>query len=215
MTRPSDPRRAQEILTYVFQNVDLLREALQAPGLGAIVGGRVVSDGNKRLYCSGLALSKHRSSLLAIREAVVETQFCTAPARLAQLAQQTTLDICVATSPSQRNDELPASLLADTLKAVLAAVWIDCGFDLNVWTPVAAALGYMHHQISTLDERRYRDLASSLDIDFLVTSYCFVHEIALACSSPLALAFQHDPLDLDGPTLHSNLYIMKLEGQAP
>lgn len=64
MAQHSDPLRAQEILSYNFQNLDLLREALQAPGSGSVVGGVVLSQGNKRLALLGqsvLEMSIHHT----------------------------------------------------------------------------------------------------------------------------------------------------------
>lgn len=65
----------------------------------------------------------------------------TTSATFAQLTQMSTLDMCVAANPSQTEMNLPPTLLADTLKAVLAAVWIDCGCNIGIWNPVANVLG--------------------------------------------------------------------------
>lgn len=49
-----DLLRAQEILQYEFNNMNLLAEALQAPGPGAIVGGAILEHGNRKLALLGL-----------------------------------------------------------------------------------------------------------------------------------------------------------------
>lgn len=56
MSRTCDPQRAQEILGYSFQDVDLLREALQAPGAGLVIHGHIIPDGNKRLSMLGTSV---------------------------------------------------------------------------------------------------------------------------------------------------------------
>lgn len=88
--------------------------------------------------------------LIPAGQTSAQLQERTASARLAELTQRSTLDMCVATNPSQANNELSPLLLSDTLKAVLAAVWIDCGFNPNVWTPVADALGCVLHRRTLL-----------------------------------------------------------------
>lgn len=73
-------------------------------------------------------------------QSFMEKQSRVAPARLAQLTQQSTLDMCIALNPSQCNKATPPILLSDTLKAVLAAVWIYCGYNMQVWVAVAQSL---------------------------------------------------------------------------
>lgn len=53
MAQQSDTQRAQQILGYEFQNLGLIQEALQAPGLGSIVNGAILRHGNKNLALVG------------------------------------------------------------------------------------------------------------------------------------------------------------------
>ena len=70
MARPSDPAHAQQILEYQFQNIELLREALQAPGPGAVIGGIITPDGNKRLSLLGISIITTSISLACYNNGV-------------------------------------------------------------------------------------------------------------------------------------------------
>ncbi|KAF4553895.1 Hypothetical protein D9617_5g067700 [Elsinoe fawcettii] len=147
MARLSDPVRAQEILNYLFQDVDLLREALQAAGASEPIRGRLIEDGNKRLALVGINAIIHSITLNSYQNgssrAVISAniQPYVSQTTLANLTQRSNLDMCIATNPSHANDDIQPSLMADTLKAVLGALWIDCGGALNIWSPIAVSLG--------------------------------------------------------------------------
>lgn len=78
-----------------------------------------------------------------VEQTSAERQLRTAPARLAQLTQQSTLDMCIALNPSQVDNAVPPVLLSDTMKAVLGAVWIDCGRNVQIWDAIARSIGYV------------------------------------------------------------------------
>ena len=70
MARPSDAVQAQQIMAYHFQNIDLLREALQAPGPGAMLGGIPIRDGSKRLSLLGISVITTAISLACYNSGV-------------------------------------------------------------------------------------------------------------------------------------------------
>lgn len=63
MAQQSDTQRAQEILNYSFLNQDLIQEALQAPGLGMVVNGIILTHGNKNLALLGQSVLEMSISL--------------------------------------------------------------------------------------------------------------------------------------------------------
>lgn len=80
-------------------------------------------------------------TVILIEQLSTEKQSRIAPARLAQLTQQSTLDMCIAQNPSQANNGISPVLLSDTMKAVLGAVWVDCHCDMQAWSAIARSLG--------------------------------------------------------------------------
>ncbi|KAF2221652.1 hypothetical protein BDZ85DRAFT_265749 [Elsinoe ampelina] len=147
MPRLSDPSRAQQILNYSFEDLELLKEALQAPGAGEPIRGRIIPDGNKRLSLVGLSVINFTVTLESYQggsskgDISANVQARVSQSTLADLTRQSTLDMCIATNPSQGDNDVAPVLRADTIKAVLAAVWIDCRGAVGIWSPIAASLG--------------------------------------------------------------------------
>ncbi|KAI0446831.1 ribonuclease III domain-containing protein [Xylaria telfairii] len=126
---------AQQILNYEFQNKDLLYEALQTPGLNtASSNENTLVEGNKRLAGVGDAvitlvikldcymMNRPIGEISGLLQRVVSNY------QFASKCVDTGLSVCIHTNPSQRGDISPRTL-ADTLEAVIGAVYLDGGID--------------------------------------------------------------------------------------
>ncbi|KAI1356878.1 ribonuclease III domain-containing protein [Xylaria sp. FL0043] len=126
---------AQQILNYEFQNEDLLWEALQAPGSNVtMLSGRVLTQGNKCLAALGDAVAtlivKLDCYLLhqSIGDTAATLQRTVNNSRFASLCDKTGLTACVNSNPSQGGSVSPRTR-ADTLEAIIGAVYQDGGID--------------------------------------------------------------------------------------
>ncbi|KAK4998248.1 hypothetical protein LTR66_002490 [Elasticomyces elasticus] len=146
MANQPDVVMAQSILDYHFQDIDWLREALQVPGSNVAIRGTVMPDGNKRLALLGDGVL--RMMILGAwytsdenRQGSAQRLEAFNSGRLAEIARQSNIEICIAINPSQRGQITSPALLTDTLAASLGAVWKDSGYDVAVTNRVASYLG--------------------------------------------------------------------------
>ncbi|KAI0914732.1 ribonuclease III domain-containing protein [Ustulina deusta] len=135
MDRTTKIGLAQAVLNYEFQNEDLLWEALQAPGSSvATLNGRTLTQGNKGLATLGDAVATLVIKLdcYAMNRSIGETatvlQRAVNNSRFAFLCDKTGLTACVNHNPSQGGTVSPRTR-ADTLEAVIGAVYQDGGID--------------------------------------------------------------------------------------
>ncbi|KAI1421007.1 ribonuclease III domain-containing protein [Xylaria sp. FL1777] len=126
---------AQKILGYEFQNEDWLWEALQAPGSNVImVNERLLAQGNKGLATLGDAVATLIVKLdcyamnRSIGDTVTILQRAVNNSRFAILCDRAGLTACINCNPSQRGSVSPRTR-ADTLEAVIGAVYKDSGID--------------------------------------------------------------------------------------
>ncbi|KAI1112494.1 ribonuclease III domain-containing protein [Nemania sp. NC0429] len=127
--------RAQQILNHEFQNEELLWEALQTPGSNVpMLGGRALTQGNKRLASLGDAVAtmiiKHECYVMnySIGETSDFVQRVVNNPRLISLCNEAGLTACINRNPSQRGIVSPQTL-ADTIEAVIGAVYLDGGIN--------------------------------------------------------------------------------------
>ncbi|KAH8164792.1 hypothetical protein CIB48_g3440 [Xylaria polymorpha] len=126
---------AQQILNYEFQNKDLLYEAMQTPGSNtASSNEHTLIEGNKRLAGVGDAvitlvikldcymMNRPIGEISQILQRVVSNHHFTSK------CVETGLSACIHLNPSQRGVISPRTL-ADTLEAVIGAVYLDGGID--------------------------------------------------------------------------------------
>ncbi|TRX96733.1 hypothetical protein FHL15_002399 [Xylaria flabelliformis] len=112
MGRATKIYMAQQILNYKFQNEDLLWEALQAPASDvALLNGRKLTQGNKGLAGVGDAVIS-----LVIKSDCYRKD------------RSIGLGACINKNQSMRGFDSPRTL-ADTLEAVIGAVYLDGGID--------------------------------------------------------------------------------------
>ncbi|KAI0486022.1 ribonuclease III domain-containing protein [Xylaria cf. heliscus] len=126
---------AQKIIDYEFQNEDLLWEALQAPGSDVpTLNGRRLAEGNKGLSLVGdgvISLVIRLDSYMKnqyIGEANESLQRLVNNHRFATKCDKTGLAACINRNQSQRGFISPRTL-ADTVEAVIGAVYLDGGID--------------------------------------------------------------------------------------
>ncbi|KAI1172513.1 ribonuclease III domain-containing protein [Nemania sp. FL0916] len=126
--------RAQGILNYKFRNEDLLWEALQAPGSDVVsLNGHMLRDGNKILASIGDAVVTlvvkadyyamdypNKNAVETMRQLVSNHRFVT-------ICDEVGLTACINRNPSSK--EAGARTRADTLEAVIGAVYQDGGMD--------------------------------------------------------------------------------------
>ncbi|KAI1821744.1 ribonuclease III domain-containing protein [Xylaria intraflava] len=128
-------RIAQKIIKYKFQDEDLLWEALQAPGSNVTeLRGQRLDQGNKALANLGdsvIALViKHYGYKVHYNIGLINSELNTLASnyRFTTLCDTTGLTACINANPSQRDDIAPR-LRADTLEAVVGAVYHESGID--------------------------------------------------------------------------------------
>ncbi|KAG8530671.1 uncharacterized protein KY384_004026 [Bacidia gigantensis] len=148
LTAPRDPDWTSRITdleiltTHTFSNRQLAKEALTAPGRPLRSGG---TDGNKRLAIYGDAI---------LKVALVDTWYPTPLGRgsfsrtLNDVAGNNNLDRAgrasglvelVWKSPGEIG--VPFKVMGDTVEAVLGAVWLDSGMNLDAVKGVMGRLG--------------------------------------------------------------------------
>jgi len=149
-------------IKYQFQNQLLIWEALQAPGSSVqLIGDRRIVDGNKRLAVFGniallMALGvdwigggepKGIARLLTLMEILAQKnvgrfdqirQEVASNANLNRVGRLHGIDQYINKNPSQRG-AVPPGLMADTVEAILGAVWLDS--DLKSVKRVMTTLG--------------------------------------------------------------------------
>lgn len=142
----------QGIIAYQFNDLSLLTEALQAPGV--YTGTRVTPDGHKRMALLGdtvmkLALLDHwyggggsrgNSSpvrylrlaraklLLGTGDSLIQSQLSNS--NLGIIGRQHGLEAHINNNPSQLG-VVSDKTLATTVEAILGAVYLDCGKELE------------------------------------------------------------------------------------
>ncbi|KAG7002085.1 IMP-specific 5'-nucleotidase 1 [Physcia stellaris] len=128
----------QDIIAYQFNDLSLLTEALQAPGSPIrYAGTRAIPDGNKRLALLGdtvleLALLEHWYEGGSPRGAGHSyTEIEGNNNRLAMVARQHGLEAYVNNDPSRRG-AVANSTLANTVEAILGAVYLDSNKDIDI-----------------------------------------------------------------------------------
>ncbi|CAI7653269.1 unnamed protein product [Penicillium palitans] len=128
----------EEKIHYSFANKALLREALQVPS-------GFNGDGNKRLALIGdkiLGLILARSGRNENKTKGKTTEMINARAGNAHLAKQgfvLGIDIFIVKNPCQC-DIMP-KVMADTMQAIIGAVYIDCNEQIQPCVDVMIVLG--------------------------------------------------------------------------
>ncbi|KAK2022206.1 hypothetical protein LX32DRAFT_205506 [Colletotrichum zoysiae] len=126
---------ASQITGHVFGQDVWICEALQAPGSPVTsVGSRILPEGNKRLA----GLGRTVMSLIIVERAVDENitigdtserlQKLSRNEQLANFCDNIGLSRCITRNPSQQGTISPRTK-ADTIEAVLGAVYKDGGLD--------------------------------------------------------------------------------------
>ncbi|KAI1734338.1 ribonuclease III domain-containing protein [Xylaria scruposa] len=134
MDRASKIHMAQQILNYKFQNEDLLWEALQTPAASiTVLNGLKLTQGNKGLAGVGdavITLVIKRDFYRMDRRIGETTQnlnSLTNNRRFASKCRETGLEGCI--NDNQHRGFVSSRTLADTLEAVIGAVYFDGGID--------------------------------------------------------------------------------------
>ncbi|ODM19420.1 hypothetical protein SI65_04404 [Aspergillus cristatus] len=133
----------ERIINYQFTNPKIICEALLAAGryLPGIV--RCSKDGNKNLAMVGDAVLQ----LVLVSDGYDKgaiNGIVSAKGRNAYLAEQgshNNLEPFIFKNPSQRDDDVSKGPMADTVEAILGAVWYDSGKDLSAVQAVMETLG--------------------------------------------------------------------------
>ncbi|KFY16796.1 hypothetical protein V492_01089 [Pseudogymnoascus sp. VKM F-4246] len=140
---------AAEILTgYIFNDDESLWEALQARGSNAVF---LYSEGNKRLAMIGdvvlklIILDDLRTRNMARGAMDRVVQRIVNNINLARVGRQIHVDQLVNRNPSQQGD-VPPRTIADTVEAILGAVYLDSGKDIESVRLVMARLGLWDQQ---------------------------------------------------------------------
>ncbi|EXF81476.1 hypothetical protein CFIO01_07719 [Colletotrichum fioriniae PJ7] len=128
--------RAMRLINYEFNDTNWLWEALQAPGSGVrIAGDRRVIDGNKILALLGdkligaFVVEPMVSRNLALRGAIdTQVQRAVNNVRLAETFDTFDFSQCLNVNPSQ-GLAIGARTKADTIEAIIGAVYMDGGLD--------------------------------------------------------------------------------------
>ncbi|KAI0555164.1 ribonuclease III domain-containing protein [Xylaria curta] len=135
MGRARKIHTAQQILKYKFQDEDLLWEALQTPTSNvAVLNGRKLTQGNKGLAGVGDAVitlvikREYYSMDRNIGETTQSLNRLTNNCQFAFNCRETGLGVCINKNPSMHDFVSPRTL-ADTLEAVIGAVYLDGGID--------------------------------------------------------------------------------------
>lgn len=131
---PENRERAEKILGYVFQNPDLLQEALTH---SSIADNRLKSNERMEflgdsvmdvIVCEELfrRFPQHlEGELTKIKSAVVSRRTC------AEVGQEMNLqDILLIGKGISSRQAIPPSLIANVYEAIVAALFLDGGFDL-------------------------------------------------------------------------------------
>ncbi|KFY46875.1 hypothetical protein V494_00285 [Pseudogymnoascus sp. VKM F-4513 (FW-928)] len=140
---------AAEILTgYIFNDDESLWEALQAPGSNAAF---LYPEGNKRLAMIGdvvlklIILDDLRTRNMARGAMDRVVQRIVNNINLERVGRQIHVDQLVNRNPSQQGD-VPPRTVADTVEAILGAVYLDSGKDIESVRLVMARLGLWTQQ---------------------------------------------------------------------
>ncbi|KAI0460238.1 ribonuclease III domain-containing protein [Xylaria acuta] len=133
--RASKLHIAQQVLNYKFQDEDLLWEALQATGSDvAALNGRKLTQGNKGLAVVGDAVAALVIKLdgyttnRSVGETDESVQRLVNNHRFISKCDETGLTACINCNRSQGGFVSPR-VRADTLEAVIGAVYLDGGID--------------------------------------------------------------------------------------
>jgi ribonuclease III len=132
---------------HKFADFSTIWEALQAAGSGVLrIGSRRIVDGNKTLALVGDAALK----LLMIKEGYEEgtgrgaindaVSGTGSNANLARIGFAKGLDLLICMNPSHIGPVTP-SMMATSVQAILGAVYLDCGLELNGLKHVMTTLG--------------------------------------------------------------------------
>ncbi|PVH69337.1 ribonuclease III [Cadophora sp. DSE1049] len=138
----------ESILQYRFSNRDLLNEALLAAGASASTK-ELYSDvqGNKRLALVGdsvlqvAILEPWYDSNESTEEGFNKEKTLCRNTKLNQVAQKSGLVTYVAKYPSQKG-QVPQETAASTVEAVVGAVYLDCGKDIETVKRVLEAINF-------------------------------------------------------------------------
>ncbi|KXH38086.1 hypothetical protein CSIM01_04576 [Colletotrichum simmondsii] len=128
--------RAMRLINYEFNDTNWLWEALQTPGSGVrIAGDRRVIDGNKILALLGdkllgtFVVETLVSHNLAVRGTIdTQVQRAVNNAQLAETFDSLDFVHCLNLNPSQ-GKAIGARTKADTIEAIIGAVYMDGGLD--------------------------------------------------------------------------------------
>jgi len=149
-------KRAEEILQHTFRNVSLLKEALTH---ASIAENRLRSNERMEflgdavldvIICEALYLrfpEYLEGELTKIKSAVVSRKTC------AEVSQETQLvDLLIIGKGISSREELPSSLAAAVYESIVAAVYLDAGFEvvkayvLRTMTPKIDVIAANSHQ---------------------------------------------------------------------
>ncbi|MDI1493104.1 MAG: hypothetical protein OHK93_004891 [Ramalina farinacea] len=137
MATAIDVTKAEGIIAHTFNDKDMASLALTAPG--AVVPGAVHSpDGNRGLALLGISVLEtialtHWHASGGDRSLAQQTvSRVTGGSFLADIAQQTGLDVCIAVNNSQQGVVPSPTLLKSTVAALIGAVWRDSNRSYTV-----------------------------------------------------------------------------------
>ncbi|KAE9963223.1 hypothetical protein BLS_009509 [Venturia inaequalis] len=127
--------QAEAAIDYSFKDANLIWEALQAPGSGVVRSGtRQIPNGNKRLALVGDVVLKliinveNYEQGLTRGEGNVRLQLIEGNVNFVRVANANGFKNFINANPGHCG-ELGARTLADTVEAIIGAVYLDGGID--------------------------------------------------------------------------------------
>lgn len=172
------PEEAQKILGYLFQDADILREALTHAScadhrlqsnermefLGDAILGYVVCEYLYQNYPDLL-----EGDMTKIKSAVVSRRVCAKISREIQLDKLLTLGKGMTGRPS-----LPSSVAAAVLESIIAAIYLDGGMDAARAFILKQVEPYIHEAASSTHQHNFKSVLQQLSQKLLPCNPIYV-----------------------------------------